>query len=147
MVELLVFDPALCCSTGVCGPEVDPAVVRFAADLEWIGAQGGHVRRFNLAQEPAAFARNPLVRRTLQQEGTDCLPLVVVGGEIVSRGRYPARRELEGWSGVGPPAAPEERVSRSAAPGGSPGADARGLHGRVSFGASHGRHDGSRGCC
>lgn len=25
MVKLQVFDPAMCCSTGVCGPSVDPA--------------------------------------------------------------------------------------------------------------------------
>lgn len=56
MNELLVFDPALCCSTGVCGPEVDPALVSFAADLEWLRTRGVQVRRFNLAQEPGAFA-------------------------------------------------------------------------------------------
>jgi hypothetical protein len=31
-MRLDVFDPAMCCSTGVCGPEVDPQLVQFAAD-------------------------------------------------------------------------------------------------------------------
>lgn len=30
-----IFEPALCCSTGVCGPEVDESLVRFAADVDW----------------------------------------------------------------------------------------------------------------
>lgn len=97
MSELLVFDPAMCCSTGVCGPEVDPALVRFAADLESVSREGVAVQRFNLGTEPQAFMRHTLVRETLQREGTACLPLVVAGGEVVSRGRYPSREELAGW--------------------------------------------------
>jgi hypothetical protein len=103
MSELLVFDPALCCSTGVCGPEVDPNLVRFAADLEWLRAKGIKVIRYNLAQEPTAFSGNALVRQTLQAEGTECLPLILRGDEIVSRGRYPARDELARWGGASAP--------------------------------------------
>ncbi len=33
MTTIEVFDPAMCCSTGVCGPQVDPDLARFAADL------------------------------------------------------------------------------------------------------------------
>lgn len=35
MKTIQIFDPALCCSSGVCGPETDPALVAFAADFEW----------------------------------------------------------------------------------------------------------------
>lgn len=102
MSELLVYDPALCCSTGVCGPEVDTELVRFAADLEWLRALGINVRRYNLAQEPNAFAASALVRRSLQKNGTDCLPLLVSGdAAILSQGRYPTRDELAAWTGAG----------------------------------------------
>ena len=100
MSELLVFDPAMCCSTGVCGPEVDAELVRFAGDLEWLRSRGASVRRYNLAQEAGAFAGNPLVRRSLHAEGTGCLPLLLVDGAVVSKGRYPDREELAGWAGV-----------------------------------------------
>jgi hypothetical protein len=89
-----VFDPAMCCSTGVCGPEVDPQLVQFAADLKWLGAQGVEVQRHNLGQEAAAFMNNALVRRTLQETGVECLPLGVVDGVIVFRGAYPTRTQL-----------------------------------------------------
>lgn len=55
MTRLQVFDPAMCCSTGVCGPHVDPQLPRFSADLEWLGTQGVEVERYNLAQQPRVF--------------------------------------------------------------------------------------------
>lgn len=104
MIELLVFDPALCCSTGVCGPEVDSALVRFAADLDWLSSQGVRVQRFNLAHDAAAFAGNRLVRERLQSRGTDCLPLLMVDGEVAASERYPERAEMARLCGVGAPA-------------------------------------------
>jgi hypothetical protein len=94
MMRLDVYDPAMCCSTGVCGPEVDPQLVQFAADVKWLGARGVDVQRHNLGQEPAAFMSNALVRRTLQTDGGGCLPLGVVDGVIVFRNGYPGRSEL-----------------------------------------------------
>lgn len=112
MTELLVFDPALCCSTGVCGPAVDDALVRFAADVEWLRAQGVPLRRHNLAQEAGVFAGNAVVRQALHREGTECLPLVLAGGEIVARGRYPSRDELLAWSAVRGPESPSGQPDR-----------------------------------
>ena len=57
MIKVQVFDPAMCCSTGVCGPSVDPVLPRFAADLEWLKSKGVRVERYNLAQEVGAFTR------------------------------------------------------------------------------------------
>lgn len=54
MIAVRVFDPAMCCSTGICGPSVDPQLVRFAADLDWLKGQGVSVERFNLSQQPGA---------------------------------------------------------------------------------------------
>lgn len=94
MGKLQVFDPAMCCSTGVCGPSVDPALPRFAADLEWLKSKGLEVERYNLAQEVAAFTSNPIVKQALNSKGSKCLPLLLLDGAIVSEGGYPAREEL-----------------------------------------------------
>lgn len=93
MTRIDVFDPPLCCSTGVCGPEVDPALVQFAADLKWFQQQGATVSRHNLAQQPLEFAQNETVRDALQEDD-EVLPLVLVDGSIVSRGKYPTAQEL-----------------------------------------------------
>ncbi len=56
-----VFDPALCCSSGVCGTDIDQNLVIFAGDAEWLKQQGGSLYRFNLAQQPLVFAETPVV--------------------------------------------------------------------------------------
>ncbi len=100
MKTVQVFDKPMCCSTGVCGPQVDPILPRFAADLEWLKSQGYQVERFNLAQQPMAFIENKEVHQLLGSEGTDCLPLILVDGKIVSRKEYPTREVLAGWVGA-----------------------------------------------
>ena len=96
MKRLQVFDPPMCCSTGVCGPTVDPALPQFAADLAWLQGQGVEVERFNLAQQPQAFATNDLVRQHLTKYGSDCLPLLVADGQVISGGVYLTREQLAG---------------------------------------------------
>ena len=127
MSRLEVFDPPLCCSTGVCGPEVDPELPRFAGDLAWLSRSGVEVVRFNLAQQPEAFARNPLVLEAMKQ-GDDCLPLVLVDGRISCRGRYPSREELAAWTALDPSARPGESLLPSLPPasGSAPGGGSRG---------------------
>ncbi len=100
MKRLEVFDPPMCCSTGICGPNVDPALVQFAADFQWLAGQGVHAERYNLAQQPQAYAANETVKAALGQYGNSCLPLVLFNGAIVSRGRYPSRKELSQLAGV-----------------------------------------------
>lgn len=107
---LHVYDPAMCCTTGVCGPQVDPALVRFASDLQWLQAQGVAVHRFNLAQNPAAFVENDLVRAALTDHGEAALPFLLVDGLTVASGHYPTREQLAGLchlaTGESPPAHP-----------------------------------------
>lgn len=105
MSIIQVFDPALCCSTGVCGVEVDRSLVDFSAAVDWARQQGAQIQRFNLAQEPLAFAVNAKVKAFLQDAGEQGLPLILVDGAVALAGRYPDRKELAGWAGIAPPAA------------------------------------------
>lgn len=102
MKSIQVYDKPMCCSTGVCGPEVDPVLPQFAADLDWLKSQGHQVERYNLAQQPQAFIENPSIHQVLSTEGTDSLPVVVVDGQIVSRKVYPSRATLAGWVDAAP---------------------------------------------
>ena len=94
MKQLDIYDPAMCCSTGVCGPEVDPALVRFAANAKWLQDQGVKVRRFNLTQNPMAFVENEQVRQTLTEKGEAALPLLLLDGREIASGMYPDRARL-----------------------------------------------------
>ena len=98
--KLHVFDPPMCCSSGVCGPNVEPELVRFSSDLDWLRKLGVEVERFNLSSHPGAFARNERVREALSKEGGNCLPLILVDGSIISRGIYPSRSRLMEFKGI-----------------------------------------------
>ena len=95
-----VFDPALCCPTGVCGPSVDPELTRISSDLLWLAGQGVAVERFNLAQQPQAFVANPKVASILREAGEVALPLVLCEGQVVATGRYPSREALATAAGL-----------------------------------------------
>jgi hypothetical protein len=114
MTHFDVFDPPMCCSSGVCGPSVDPLLAAFAADVDWLTSQGVSVTRYNLAQDPQAFVAHPLVNDLLQREGDGCLPVVIANGEIVGHAAYPRRDELARIAGVALSASrakPEIRLS------------------------------------
>lgn len=89
-----VFDPAMCCETGLCGPGVDPELLRIARDLRWLGAQGVTVVRKGLSQEPQAFVANARVQGLMQAFGDGALPAVLVDDVVLTYGRYPTRDEF-----------------------------------------------------
>jgi len=93
MKTFTVYDPPMCCSTGVCGPNMDPLLLLFAGMLARLAEQGVSVERHNLAQKPAAFARNAEVRSILEKEGPDALPLIFIDGKLEMKGRYPDTAE------------------------------------------------------
>lgn len=100
MPTVRVFDPPMCCSTGVCGPSVDPELARFSADLDWLKRQGVTVERYNLSQQPGAFANDIAVSVALKAKGNDCLPMVLVDGRVAVEGAYPSRETLAAIAGV-----------------------------------------------
>lgn len=100
MNAIQVFDPALCCSSGVCGVDVDQALVNFSADLDWARQNGARIERFNLAQQPMAFADNLTVKGFLARAGQEAFPLTLVDGEVALAGRYPSRADLARWAGL-----------------------------------------------
>ncbi len=100
MSTIQVFDPALCCSSGVCGVDVDQQLVSFAADVDWARQNGAQIERFNLAQLPQAFARNAVVSAFLESTGHEALPLILVDEKFALAGGYPTRTQLAAWAGI-----------------------------------------------
>lgn len=96
-MKIEVYDPAMCCPTGVCGPSVDPELVRIQETLRQIQKQAPDVQvlRYGLAGDPQAFVANGSVAALLKSEGPECLPLVFVNGELVSKGNYTANQQLQ----------------------------------------------------
>ena len=117
MKTIQVFDPALCCGSGVCGVEVEQSLVRFWADSNWAQQRGARIERYNLAQQPQAFAQLPVVKSFLERSGEAALPLILLDGEVALAGRYPSRAELARWAGILEVVEPETQAG-ACAPGG-----------------------------
>ena len=100
MSKIEVFEPALCCATGVCGDDVDQQLVTFSADMDFVRSRGGDITRYNLASEPQSFAGNEDVKAFLHVSGSAGLPLVLVDGVTAMTGRYPDRLQLAIWAGL-----------------------------------------------
>ena len=100
MPTVRVYEPALCCNTGVCGTDVDQSLVDFTADLNHVAERGADISRHNLANDPTAFAADDTVRAFLQVAGSEGLPLTTVDGVTVMTGAYPTRAQLNRFAGL-----------------------------------------------
>ena len=109
---LRIFEPPMCCPTGLCGPRMNGDLVQFAGALKRAAAQGIVVERWNLAQQPQAFAENRQVRESLSILGQNGLPFIYVNEKLKLSGRYPTEKELFVWLGIAETEMPED-ISRS----------------------------------
>jgi hypothetical protein len=100
MTKVEIFDPALCCPTGVCGPSVDPELTRMATAVFILEKKGYDISRYNLASEPAKFAENNIVNQLLHEKGPNSLPITLVNGEVVQSATYPSNQQLAEWFGI-----------------------------------------------
>lgn len=97
MKKIEIFDPAMCCSTGVCGPSVDPELMRIATVINMLKNKGIIIKRHGLSSEPQDFVSNKVISDVLQKEGADVLPVTLVDGEIAKKREYPTNEELSKW--------------------------------------------------
>ena len=89
-----LYEAAMCCQSGVCGPSVDQQLLDVREHLRWVEGQGAAVARHNLSSDPDAFVANAKVTGLMQAFGDQALPVLVVDGDIALHGRYPGRDEL-----------------------------------------------------
>ena len=94
MKKMIIFDPAMCCATGVCGPSVDPELLRMSTVLNTLKKKGIEVERYNLTSNPQAFVDNKVINELLMTQGVDILPVTLLEGEVVKKGSYPSNAEL-----------------------------------------------------
>lgn len=100
MKKIMIYDPAMCCSTGICGASVDKELLRVATVIENLTRKGAQINRFNLSSQPNAFVENQLINDNLKQNGPEILPITLVDGEIVKTKSYPSNEEFAEWTGI-----------------------------------------------
>lgn len=94
MKKMSIYEPAMCCETGVCGVGVDPELLRISTVLNSLKKNGVEVKRYNLSSAPIEFVNNKTINDFVNKKGVDELPAVMLDGEIVITGRYPTNEEF-----------------------------------------------------
>ncbi|MAH83822.1 MAG: hypothetical protein CBB68_05600 [Rhodospirillaceae bacterium TMED8] len=113
MTRIAIYDPPGCCSTGVCDPGLSDQMTQFATAIDALMKAGHDVARFNMGSEPGAFVENSTVKHALDIDGMECLPMVLLGEKIVSKGAYLNRTELSAKVGIEIPSAPAKNENQS----------------------------------
>lgn len=94
MKKMQIFEPAMCCSTGLCGVSVDPELLRISTVLNALEKNGVKVERYNLSGSPQEFVNNKVINDYIKEKGVEGLPAVVLDSEVVITGRYPSNDEF-----------------------------------------------------
>jgi hypothetical protein len=89
-----IYEPPLCCPTGVCGPAPDPELATLQDAVMKLKKAGHSVERIAINQQPMRVMNNPVVKAILLSEGKESLPITLVEGKLVIKGRYPKYEEL-----------------------------------------------------
>jgi hypothetical protein len=89
-MKLEIYEPALCCSTGVCGPEPDKQLIALQNNINLLKKAGVEVQRYAINQAPLAFTKNEKVKVFIKENGPGKLPLSLLDGEILAAGEYPS---------------------------------------------------------
>ena len=102
MKTMKIFEPAMCCPTGLCGVGVDPELLRVSTVLNTLKENGTTVQRYNLTSAPMEFVNHTAVAEFLKKFGPEKLPVVMVDDFIVITGRYPSNEEFTSWLELSP---------------------------------------------
>ncbi len=94
MKKMKIYEPAMCCETGLCGVGVNEELLRISTVINTLKSMGIEVQRFNLNSSPNEFVINQKVNDTIMQQGIECLPIVTVDDEMIITGRYPTNDEI-----------------------------------------------------
>lgn len=99
MKTIEIFDPAMCCETGVCGTSINPELLRVATLIDSLRKQGASIVRHGLANEPQAFVSNAKIGELLKQD-ENILPVTLVDGEVVKTKEYLTNKEFADYTGL-----------------------------------------------
>lgn len=100
MKTMFIYEPALCCETGVCGVSVDPELLRISTVANNLKKQAVIIQRYNLNSNPQAFVDNAEINQLIMETGVEALPATIVDGKIVKTKAYPTNGEIVELLGI-----------------------------------------------
>lgn len=95
VMDVEIFDPPMCCPTGMCGPTIDQILLDVNEMVRSLQTQGLKVARYQMASHPNAFLNNADVMRLVRTQQLEALPITVVRGKVIKSAEYPSLAEIE----------------------------------------------------
>ena len=95
-----IFDPPMCCPSGMCGPVIDSALLDVNEAILKVKKQSNgqvQIERYLLSQQATKFIQNSEVLELLQTQGTAALPVTAVNGKVVKQKAYPTYADLQSY--------------------------------------------------
>ena len=93
-VDVALFDPPMCCPSGLCGPGLDPTLLDVNEMILALQAQGIRVERYQMTSHPQQFIDNGEVMRLVREQQLAALPITIVREQVVKTGAYPTLDEI-----------------------------------------------------
>lgn len=93
-VDVEIFDPPMCCPTGICGPTIDQTLLDLNQMVLALQSQGVSVRRYQMTTHPNAFLSNAEVMKLVREQQMAALPITVVRGKVIKTKAYPSLVEI-----------------------------------------------------
>lgn len=100
MNTMFIFEPAMCCETGICGVSVDPELIRISTVVNNLKKNNVSIKRYNLNNFPQEFVNNAEINKLINTDGVESLPATVVDGKIVKTKKYPTNGEIVMWLNI-----------------------------------------------
>jgi len=95
LADVEIFDPPMCCPTGLCGPTLDETLLDFNEMILSLQAERVQVARYQMTSHPQAFLNNPDVMRLVREKQMAALPITIVRGKVIKVGEYPTIKEIK----------------------------------------------------
>ncbi len=95
--KIVIYDPPMCCSSGVCGPNPDQTLIEFQDTFTALKKSGYDIERYIITQSPEKFKENPKVIKLIREQQLKVLPITTVDNVVVKTGSYPTSKEIQGF--------------------------------------------------
>lgn len=96
--KIRIYERGMCCPTGLCGPSIDPEIMRITTAISTLEKNDIDIKRFNLTSNPDEFINNKIINNLLIKEGEEVFPITLINNEIVKKRYYPTNQELTNWT-------------------------------------------------
>lgn len=89
MTDVIIFEEAMCCPSGVCGPDPDEELVAFTRTVDRLEEEYDlDITRASMAHATELFLENEEIYDTVQENGPSVLPITMIDDDVVAKGEY-----------------------------------------------------------